>query len=704
MYDIGSTLAEAGSNRTELEKVLAHFRDSDRVAYELACFLIENLKYHSSKDLLTTNPLYAGYFNRTDSLYHALFDGMTPEEAKCFKGKEYDSLRKTLGEQFNQLPEPKIDYQVYAPDAQALSADYLINNIEEALTIWRKNGYEYKRDFEFFKEFILPYRTTNECPDLSRTAIRQRFSPTIGKGNTIYEKLEHFITYVDKCRWINHHTKPKGHLGIYDLYVPKFKMDCHNMTNWSCNVLRANGIPTAYEFTTLWQDRGNRHFWCVSPDSAGILQPYTAPDNNLREDWESDIRYAGKVYRRTFGAQKDTPYFIARSNEHVPELFNTPLLSDQTFRYHQTVTLHLPVGKQLTNNLAYLCMWTQGEPAIVGWGKIDHRRNEIVYEQLPLNTLFFPVYFDDETMLGIAEPFMIYADKPLKDIPLPLTLNNPPRVVKEISIEEDEIVSSNNHAPIKELRYITLKCDTTQHVNLHLLRKYPEKRRMKIFQEGLKGAMLLGSNQERGKTDTLLTINDTPKPYLQEYRFDNDKRYRFYRFATPDGNPVNIAHIEFLATAPMGNRYSMPTPLPIFWQSDVNKQTDNELFRIDGRPLKTGSHPEHAFDNDLSTYVGSSSIGMEFQVPVQIDRIRLVPRTANNIIVPGNSYLLMYYNKGWKEFKILYAEHNFLDFEDVPKATLYWLRNLTEGKEELPFFYINGKQYFLHTDFLPSDE
>ena len=349
-------------------------------------------------------------------------------------------------------------------------------------------------------------------------------------------------------------------------------------------------------------------------------------------------------------------------------------------------------------------MWTQGEPAIVGWGKIDHRRNEIVYEQLPLNTLFFPVYFDDETMLGIAEPFMIYADKPLKGIPLPLTMNKLPRTVKEVSVKEGEIVSSSNHEPIKELRYITLKCDTTQRINLHLLRKYPEKRRMKRFQEGLKGTILLGSDQERGKTDTLLTINDIPKPYLQEYRFDNAKCYCFYRFATPDGSPVNIAHIEFLATAPMGNRYSMPTPLPVFWQSDVNKQTDNKLFRIDGRPLKTGSHPEHAFDNDMSTYVGAPSVGMEYAVPVQIDRIRLVPRTANNIIVPGNSYLLMYYDKGWKEFKILYAEHNFLDFENVPKATLYWLRNLTEGKEELPFFYINGKQYFMHTDSLPSNE
>ena len=48
---------------------------------------------------------------------------------------------------------------------------------------------------------------------------------------SIRTQIEHYKIYVDKCRWINHHTKPKGHLGIYDLFVPKFKMDCHNMTN-----------------------------------------------------------------------------------------------------------------------------------------------------------------------------------------------------------------------------------------------------------------------------------------------------------------------------------------------------------------------------------------------------------------------------------------------------------------------------------------
>lgn len=51
-----------------------------------------------------------------------------------------------------------------------------------------------------------------------------------------------------------------------------------------------------------------------------------------------------------------------------------------------------------------------------------------------------------------------------------------------------------------------------------------------------------------------------------------------------------------------------------------------------------------------------------------------------------------------KNIKYYGQKHQYLDFENVPVATLYWLRNLTEGKEELPFFYIDGKQYFLHID------
>ena len=40
------------------------------------------------------------------------------------------------------------------------------------------------------------------------------------------------------------------------------------------------------------------------------------------------------------------------------------------------------------------------------------------------------------------------------------------------------------------MKYITLKCDTTKKETLHLLRKYPEKRRLKALQE--RGAMRPG--------------------------------------------------------------------------------------------------------------------------------------------------------------------------------------------------------------------
>ena len=42
-------LEQAGTNRAELEKVLRHYRD-DTLKYRAACFLIENMPYHSYKE------------------------------------------------------------------------------------------------------------------------------------------------------------------------------------------------------------------------------------------------------------------------------------------------------------------------------------------------------------------------------------------------------------------------------------------------------------------------------------------------------------------------------------------------------------------------------------------------------------------------------------------------------------------------------
>lgn len=61
----------------------------------------------------------------------------------------------------------------------------------------------------FFKEFILPYRTTNEYLVHKRSEIRKMYESLLVDTASIRTQIEHYKIYVDKCRWINHHTNLK---------------------------------------------------------------------------------------------------------------------------------------------------------------------------------------------------------------------------------------------------------------------------------------------------------------------------------------------------------------------------------------------------------------------------------------------------------------------------------------------------------------
>lgn len=354
-FEVQHAIELAGDNRNELEKVLNHYNKKDKQKFQAACFLISNMKYHKSKQQIEISNQLSKYLVKTDSLYHALFSGMSSEEILLSKPKKQDEIRKKLADEYGLLPLPvKTDND--KSDLEILSAQFLIEHIDGAFARWKDSPLLKSLNFDDFKEFVLPYRSTNEELVFTQQQLHDIWADVIGQDGFHHIKapLARYKAFVNKNRWINHYTKPVEKAAMYDLFFPKFKMDCHNMTNWSVRVLRACGIPAVYEYTPQWKDRDSRHFWCVSPDSTGVWQPYTAPDNNIKEDWESDIQYASKVYRRTFAAHKNTPYFIANEFEYIPEELNSPLLSDQTFRYHQTITLRLPLKANIENNLVYL--------------------------------------------------------------------------------------------------------------------------------------------------------------------------------------------------------------------------------------------------------------------------------------------------------------------------------------------------------------
>ena len=679
--DVMSALLLAGENKNELVEVLEYYRKEDKQKYEAACFLVTNMPYHNTA--ADTIPIHEHhlFFHEENLEYQNVLKSISIDDVSLSKLRQYDSIRNIYAAKFVSLPAPMIE--TFANDIQKLSGNFLKEHIDACFEQFRMNPLLKELSFEDFKELILPYRTAEESLNMSGMRMRQ-FWGGILENDSIRASIEQFKIYVEKMRWLNGRIKNNMHLGMYDLLMPKFEKDCFNITTWTCDIFRANGVPVVLEYTPQYRDRIRRHYWCASPDSNGIVVPYTVPDNNLLEDWERALQYAGKVFRLSFGVNKQSPVFIAAESEYIPKALNSALIHDVTWRYHQTVTLKLPFDSITSNHLAYLCFFAGDKLQPVAWGKIN--RNAVVFEQVPVNTLFFPAYYVGQTLQPFGEPFMLVADRRVIDIPLPFTKKEKYR----------EPIVTPRSTSVLGLFYYGIG-ERNGKETITLLRKYPEKREMKGLRNRMQGGCIVASNCLNGPFDTLFVLKQVPYPYLQRFKLHNEKKYRYYKYESPiNYRHANIAHLEFLGEFSSNHVCIPPTTLPIFPVEEGNLH-DEKLFKIVGKVLRYWSKPENAFDGDWETYVPASRVGMDFGNPVHISHINLLPRNANNMIVVGDTYQLLYYHYGWRVHNTIVADKNFLLFEDVPSNMLYWLRNLSNGEEELPFFYNKDwGQIFIH--------
>ena len=688
--EVEKALVLSGKNRVELEKVLEYYQSKNKKKYDAACFLISYMPYHKTQHEIDLDSAYLSFFSQLDSLYaKILIKGVRTRQP------EYDSIVNRLVNAFNHYPPPL--QRMGTNDLQHIDADYLINSIEASFREWENSPFLKNLSFEEFKEAVLPYRAGKEHPSFTKQELREKFIPILSSGDTadIRTAIGNYIRYVTEQRILFRDAVPTGHLGMYDMYMNAFKMSCFEITTWSCNILRACGLPVYFEFTPQYTDRANPHFWCASPDSVGIPLPYTVPDNNLMDDWDRELRYSSKVYRYTFGINRDAPYFTAGFDEKVPENLSSPTMLDVTWRYHPSIILRLPIENDILENNVYLCVFNSrtGLQA-VGWGQVNHDNKEVVYKQVPVHQIFFPARYVNGEYIPISDPFVLIPDS-LADMPSPFSQKKPYRMPDLRLAENDQLVKSSLWAKgNKHIRYQRIKPGGAVQ-DILINRKYPTKRHLAEMHKSIRGGVLAGYNK-RGEYDTLFTLSVVPQPYLQEFSFPNKKKYRNYSFIGAPGCAVNMAEFEFLGRDIPRTLRAVPTSLPVFSPGDMKKDT---LMKAVGIPFRTGRDPWSPFDGNMETYSGSSSLGMDFQEPICITHIRLAPRNANNMIVKGDRYELMYYDNGWKSMGKQTAEYNYLQFTNVPAHTLYWLRNLDHGKEELPFFY-NGNQRFISEQYL----
>lgn len=641
--------------------------DDDSLKLEAAKFLLENIPYHYS------NGNVEGYCHdweqwraSTDTILLAL---QAEYGYNTVPHGVIDSIRAVRDTALvsSVLPASTALHAITC-DSNVVTGEFLIRHIDNAFKVWRSSKLAQKLTFDEFKEYILPYTPLQYYGFInSGKSLNDIFAPflCVDTAATITELIERYNNTISALRNLNGLNRRNAPAGLYDLYVHGIH-ECTDIAVWGSNILRACGIPTVVENVIGYRDFAGKHFHCSLYDTdSGKWHPFNA-ESSLPGNFSFENPKCLNVYRHLYSAQKENPYFRRNKNEPIPEEFSNPCIKDVTSEYLNVYSVSLPCDTNITNNLAYLATFNAHNGIkVTTWGVVDTTTNLITFENALPEVLYLPVYYTKEGYKSFSFPFYL-------------------------SVKDGKAI-------IMTLPSINSETATT---TLYLTRKFPRKESMKHVAEELVGGTFIGSNDYDFKNSKILyTITEAPLPILKEYKFKKTGKYRYYRFQSPSKSPhANISHLEWVTVKSYGyeNIETVSRTHILSPEEKYNAINDNKFVKLLDRDRNRMTWASE-YDGNMQTAPGVyPNITLSLDEPQIVTAVRFSPLNADNGIKSGNLYELYYWNNGWQSCGRQVAEYEYLKFENVPANKLYWLKNHTEGKEEMPFIFVDGKQIFIY--------
>lgn len=676
---VKDSLELAQENKPELKKVLRHYhrQKSDTLKFRAACFLIDHMKCHYSTEEPTdfSSPL-SDYIHTVDSIYYNLVRNKNNEQLN--EPSTNDSLwklapevRKLLGET-DLLTTPDNTPKRY--DLRTVDYHFLTGHIDNAFQAWKTSPFARHLTFDEFCEYLLPYRSIyGYCHHEPGNRLSGIFNKYVhnNTGGRIREHIERYNLAVNQSRILAGDAPTQKTPGLYDLFFYG-RYDCIGIAEYGCNILRACGLPVVVEFNAAYRDFTDKHYHCAVKDSSGNWQTFNPESSLLPGDGDVGFAITLNIFRFTYAAQPESPFFLKNKDEKVPPIFDNPCIREVTSHIKEVTGITLPLPVKTTNHLAYLYTFTKNTSGMTPatWGNIDDQAKAVYFPQVLYNILYFPVYIEENKVRLFGDPFYLVKDPTLSE----------------------------------GFRFCHLT-DTTQETafgSITLNRKFPQKPAMSKIAEEMIGGRFTGANRKDFKDEaTLCTIKNVPYPYLQDLSFNHTQKYRYYRYVAPEAHPhSNIAMLEFLTDTAYHYANTAPaSPLPDF-NTGIPQMASCRIKLLDEPLEKMSRKPE--YDGDMTTSSGVyPTITLRLQEPQVVNGIRFAPLNADNGIRPGDSYRLMYWNNGWQKVKQQKATGYGISFTDVPLNKIYWLQNLDRGREEMPFIIRDGKQQFVYYDIIP---
>jgi len=306
-------LVLAGTNRSELEKVITHYQQkpADSLKLKSAIFLISNMENNKHYD--------GDWLQQYDLLFSPRAAMLDNEEIPALR----DSIISVIG-----LPEK--DGILVKNDLQHITSNYLIKNIDEAFTSWQNAPWQSQVSFDAFCNYILPYKVYDEYPEEWRQVFLKKYEYIVN-GPQITMTMEDVICaqVEEQKTWLTYSEELVDYPGVLNIgQILKIKKgDCYVWASLGAQAARAFGIPVAIDY--VWG-----HHWdaLILSDSSFVsyLGAESRPGDhiNIRE---SDSKFT-KVYRRQTAWVSTS--FAARAMDagikSIPDFLKSPRIIDVT--------------------------------------------------------------------------------------------------------------------------------------------------------------------------------------------------------------------------------------------------------------------------------------------------------------------------------------------------------------------------------------
>ena len=389
--EVKEVLELAGDNRTELEKVITHYKEEGNVIKEEAAYcLLGNMKNHGYLEYKLVDSAGNNVdFNVLDySDYEHLLDG-------------WDELEDNRG---------KIHFEkdTFYNDYNEITAGYLIKNIDLAYKAWDENPWAQHLDFDQFCEYILPYRSSNEPIEEWREYFIKELSWVKDSVKNPSDPIEAACFVNDYIKsWFRFDPRYYEHptdQGLQEMLNVKLGR-CEDMTNLAIYAMRAMGIPVMSDFTPYWANTGNNHAWNAIIGKDGKTVIFMGGEANPGE-YELGHKLA-KVYRKTFAIQQASLPEKMEKWDKAPPYLNSNSIRDVTDEYvpAQRVKIELTKGIPDSTQFSYLCVFNSGE-----WKAIDYTRfygTKATYSKVGLGVAYLPAFYYDNEIVPAADAFLL---------------------------------------------------------------------------------------------------------------------------------------------------------------------------------------------------------------------------------------------------------------------------------------------------------